>query len=712
MIELYRVDMLLPASASDPLTDFIASYPHLKKPFRVEGLFSPRAGRKLESNFVDVTHEISQIERDYFENVEEPDISFRNLSWSKDDPLKDVFLATYGRFPSETVTGTPFFAHYKYLRPNDYEVPVNGRVPDTDWNKGPIDLSRWRLGGSDFKIVSPFSLPGYYIGDATDFEDLVNFWNLTAAGLDLTFYDPRFKERFTEQRKYRAFKFGGRYTGDGLKGINLWFRAPAAPSGDMATDLHMLVGDASDFGSDARLCLVDEAIWNGLNLQVPEMFYRTVSTLAATDETVTPPRLTFPLPERPFDDESHFQLYIVSVSAGMAFYGSEHITTAAPYLPEINPFYSQEVLIRSDSVRVARGATGVITNTAADHMSISAMDVVRLTTEIFRHVEIELSLSKAGLVASRLIRQMGGLDGCKPFKIEGVRHLIETHKPDQSFSRSDAMQVIKGQPGVTPLSDYQGLYIEKRPPGSELTNSAVLDFLLDRGVFRPGLRFECPNCRLDFWMTLDAAKAKVECEYCGESVNTSRQLRDKGWAFRRSGLFGRDDNQEGGIPVALTLLQLANILMFTGGYFIPAANLKSIGAAIPLCETDFCVISEFEGRVQVVIGECKNRKPITEADIDNLMAVADAFPENRFEVFVVFAKLGIFEAEELSWIERLNRGGKRRAIVMTRRELERYNGYDEAAVEFEIDFPIVTFTDLAHATEIVHFRQLRRPISL
>ena len=36
-------------------------------------------------------------------------------------------------------------------------------------------------------------------------------------------------------------------------------------------------------------------------------------------------------------------------------------------------------------------------------------------------VGIAASPSKPGLIASTLIRQMGGLDGCRPFKIAGVR---------------------------------------------------------------------------------------------------------------------------------------------------------------------------------------------------------------------------------------------------------------------------------------------------
>jgi len=34
--------------------------------------------------------------------------------------------------------------------------------------------------------------PGFYVGSTSDLTDLINFWNLRAANIDLVFYDPAF----------------------------------------------------------------------------------------------------------------------------------------------------------------------------------------------------------------------------------------------------------------------------------------------------------------------------------------------------------------------------------------------------------------------------------------------------------------------------------------------------------------------------------------
>lgn len=158
----------------------------------------------------------------------------------------------------------------------------------------------------------------------------------------------------------------------------------------------------------------------------------------------------------------------------------------------------------------------------------------------------------------RLIQQMGGIQGCSAFKITGVRRLIESHTPQQTFTRGHATKTIWGSGTANPLSSYDNLYIERRPLGSKLDSNSVFDYLLKQGVFRAGLRFDCPSCRLHCWTSIDDIPTDASCDYCGHRFNITPFLKNRGdWVFRRSHLFGRDDHQEGAIPVVLTLQQLA-----------------------------------------------------------------------------------------------------------------------------------------------------------
>ena len=90
-----------------------------------------------------------------------------------------------------------------------------------------------------------------------------------------------------------------------------------------------------------------------------------------------------------------------------------------------------------------------------------------------------------------------------------------------------------------------------------------------------GLELTCRHCELPFWLSLDEAKTTAECVYCGRTFGIVAQLKDRDWAFRRSGLFGRNDNQEGGIPVALTLQQLDTALSMDRMLYATSLELQA-----------------------------------------------------------------------------------------------------------------------------------------
>ena len=118
----------------------------------------------------------------------------------------------------------------------------------------------------------------------------------------------------------------------------------------------------------------------------------------------------------------------------------------------------------------------------------------------------------------------------------------------------------------------------------------MLKYLLKQRVFRVGLELTCPNCQLPDWIHLDDVKSRSSCGYCDHVYDVTPQLKDRDWRYRRSGIFGRDDHQAGGVPVALTLQQLdtslhENLLMYsTGMAFRPAS------AAIEPCKSDLVAV--------------------------------------------------------------------------------------------------------------------------
>jgi hypothetical protein len=184
-----------------------------------------------------------------------------------------------------------------------------------------------------------------------------------------------------------------------------------------------------------------------------------------------------------------------------------------------------------------------------------------------------------------------------------------------------------------------------------------------------------------------------------------RQLRDRDWAYRRSGLFGTN-KESGSIPVALTLQQIETVLHFRKGVFATGMHLTSGGAGIQECESDIVILHEGYGaKLEVAIGECKSRGGIIdEHDIRRLSSVARAFPSDRVDCFVVFAKTGSFSTEEIARCQSVQRDGKVRVILLSEQELEPYHVYERTSKELSIRATAISLGDMARITTEIFFQ--------
>lgn len=703
LVRLYRVDVLQKTSEGNQTAAFTDGYKHLPWPFFHEELFTPNMWDGKDALIADISHPIKRISRKIHRWSASPEPGLDVYEWKESDPLADVFACTFGAFPPVAETGIDYLGMANAgLIGTLKTIEINGEVPPLHPARETIASLNRAFVERHYTVQNYWNHPGFYIGEIDNLQDLINFWNLRAAGISLLFHDPRYSDRLAHLREQWAEQI--RQMGPqphGPEGVAIWHREDR-PLGN----------DHEVFGEGLSVVRIDNSLWNGLNIRVPIMHFGEDSVLASVGEISGKPSISFAVPATPFAEsqDNYNQHCVLSVDTTIGLFGNDRATLHAPFIPQLNEFYGRNSYYEWNAARAEPESLGLITSISKGDTTLNALNVSQLIKEIFSSVGISASPSKPGLIATTIMQQMGGLDSCRPFKIAGVRNLIENHRPDQSFNRATAAQTILGVGTDRSLSDYQSLFIEYREPGQALTKDAVLSYLLNRGVFRAGLKFDCPNCQLEFWVSLDDAKSRLECEYCGHVFNASAQLRDKAWAFRRSGLFGRDDHQEGAIPVLLTLQQLVRTGRPGSAIFTTAMDLNLQHAAITACETDFVVVHSVvrDQKIDIVIGECKTRKAITADDVTKLKAIADAFPSDHYNVFVVFARLTPFTPEEVELIKQVNGPYQQRAIILTARELEPYFVYELTEKEFDIDKIAVTYSDMAKVTDRVFFKKLRR----
>jgi hypothetical protein len=459
-------------------------------------------------------------------------------------------------------------------------------------------------------------------------------------------------------------------------------------------------------GKDFVNCTVSKHTWNGMNVVPPIIHFKEQSVLASVTRDNLP-RVTFQLPEKPFQDDLSCanQHMVVSIHPLMDIQ-NESMTLLPPYIPDLNEHYGRKLYYIYNQVRAEPSGIGIITTISKNNLTLTALDNRELIQKIFMVFGIDAKPSQAGLITSRLIQQMGGLQGCRVFKIAGVRHLIEKYQPHEPFKRSAAIQIIGENDvstGIPRYTQYENLCLEHNPNLRKWKPEHAFLYLLKKRVFMAGLEFVCPRCELKFWRVLDDVKSETICEYCGEHFEVMTQLKDRDWAYRRSGLFGRDDHQEGGLAVSLVLQQL-NTAFYRDMFFATGMNLFSSSKQIK-CESDLVVLhSDSYGRVGLVIGECKTRKNIKEDDVSNLIRVADALQKSGIDVFLLFAKLVPFSAEEIALCKKAQDEGEPRVIMLSDRELEPYYMYEQAKNEFVMNRTHAnSLRDIARATREIYF---------
>lgn len=707
LIDLYRVDLLLPVGADDEVKAFPKKFPHLINPFFHDSIFIGGANEQMRAQLLDIHNALAHL-RDKPEWKAINDQGFRIYNWQADDPLVDVFLTQFGTYPSTDEIGID----YREILTQGFETTEFGLDPVSPIPADILDhpsityLSRHAL-ERHYGVQAGWDSPGFFVGDATNLDDLVCHWNLRAADITLWFVDPAHLDRYAEiipaWKKAMQESVAHRHEWD--RCVAAWTRRE-----DVEEALQPFVG------MQLTVCPVSEHSWNGRNVRPPMMSFDQVSVLGVFGRERSQPKVSFALSNKPFCGDSwfHTQHLVASVSFIGGLYGDEQYTLKPPYLPELNEFYARTMNFQYDRLRIEPERIGIVIDAVDTDAWLYALPVADLFERIFGMAGYTTKLSNGGLITRQLISRLGGLQGARVFKIPGVRRLLRTHGPAASFTKDGAIQLIGKKDPDNPdakFSDYLDLHIEQRPRGTKLKPDDVFGHLVEKGLFRIGAELTCPSCRMASWIALDILMQRVVCELCGHEYDATRQLVGCVWHYRRSGVLGAERNAQGAIPVALTLQQLETTLR--GGLhndvYSPSLDLTKKGQAHNECEVDFVWVipRPYPRKTVIILGECKDQGPIKsdefERDIENLRRVADAIPRKRFKTFILLSKLNHFSSEEIARAKTLNTEYQQRTILLTARELEPYYIYERTKAEFDIDSHGGTPEDLACTTAKMYF---------
>jgi len=673
LMDLFSVDVLFPVSQTKEIDSLIKEYPFLKAPMHYNQniFYEDYISKKNNIGYLDSLNIVN-----YYWDKE---VKYRSkgyqsrctsLIWEENEELKHFFSILFGYFPTDYNLRDNFEnAFLKGMRSKVVYISING-----PFNKELVsDISPIKLTGSELiGYGGTWGGNGIYVGDENNFDDLLYFWNLRASGLSVDFLPKNKIERFREFIKESIQKLDD--IPNKNPNIEDWITVYYAGSHDEVKEI------IKEFQGKKRFVFnhCDKIIWNGLNIKPTYFCFGWEQVLASIDKSDDRFSVSVNFPDKKFMADNNrmadvgFQQLAVSIDPIHELGYPEH-TLKPPFLRRLNEFYSRQIAFDPWRIRVERYGIAEIMNVNDNSSTFYPIPHQVLIQKIFELAGIKSKISQAGLITKRIIEKIGGVDGGRVFKISSVRKLLQTSGTEDSFSRGEATRRIWDEGN---FRKHEGLYIEPRKRPS-LTPDLVFDFLLKKDFLRAGLELTCGHCRLSNWLSLAEIDDIWRCNYCGDENKTSLQLSNKGdWKFRKSGLFAKDNSQEGAIPVILALLVFLRIVNSSEFIYSPSLILEIAGKS---CEVDFSVLQYGRGReIQLAIGECKSEAgTIGQGDVDNLKSVQEKIRKLGINCFMVFSKTAKeFTEEEITLFKKL-RTERIPIILLTNKELEPYEPYWE-----------------------------------
>lgn len=704
LIDLFAVDVLFAVSDSAEILELIKKYPFLRDPGHYsKTIYYDDFSGKKSIGFLDIKGAIEYFwEKTYKHKPETFKSNFLLLKWDPNDPLSNLFSIQFGYFP--VIQGIEFKHNYEHLFVRglcaDQRKISHNATLSNDFVKRhtPIQCTAAKLTG--YPRGARMNQNGIYVGKSNNFNDLVCFWNLRASGICLSYFANDLAERTFSfaQSQLEVFDALPDRNPNFLGRLTIYYMSD---NGDAISEI------VKKFATKKTLTRhqVSEASWNGFNIQPASFSFGRERVVVDIDESDGRFEVVIKLPEKKFltnsekdADWQHLAVMIDSYS-DLGYHGH---TLNPPYLRELNEFYARKITIGPWSLRIESEGIACIEKVYDNYISLYPIPYYSLVEKLFEVIGLKIKKSQPGLLADKIIDRLNGLEGARALKIKGVRKLLQGQKANIQYvtidgnrerqinyikakfvDRKGAIRVI----GVSDFEKHKRLYIERRDL-PELTPDQVFNFLLKKDFFRAGLEVQCSDCRLKSWLSLVQLDDKWICESCGSSNTTTLLLKDSGdWKFRKSGLFAKDNNQEGSIPVLLTLLTFQRVLNHSD--LIYTSSLKVNGENID-CEIDFSILQyKSRGDIEFCIGECKNEGGlITQDDCDKLLSVYNKIEsDDRMKCYMTFAKTAdSFTSEELDRFKKLKEQNIR-LILFTNQEMEPYFPYWKEDGDIDDDIP-------------------------
>lgn len=252
-----------------------------------------------------------------------------------------------------------------------------------------------------------------------------------------------------------------------------------------------------------------------------------------------------------------------------------------------------------------------LANSENDHIFLDMPRAEAVMTEWFRERGWKVSLSGPGRIATQLIKQLGGAFGTGWLAHKGVILLLKELENEAGMPRQAVIGRLKKV-----ITDDSLFFDSER----------FLERLIESNALRLGAKIQCPICTRHNWYELNALEYELPCRFClSEFKPPQKSPKDIEWTYRAHGPFASSIAQ-GSFTVLLTL-------KFLGGdhdrgitplfSYIAEKNGKILEADLT------CLYKRSTWRssqTHVVHVECKSFNRFEKRDVERMKDLSEEFP--------------------------------------------------------------------------------------
>jgi hypothetical protein len=390
----------------------------------------------------------------------------------------------------------------------DDTMPI---IPQEVYNYySPIYLTVMKL----LQRVRTFPAQSYiFVGEPTELQDLIDFWNLRALGNKIWLFLPisHYKELKSQiQAVYEMYE--GKDRSQFLEYPVLLFSRNVEGQEKTILDwIHQLVPNAQ---------VIQDSLSSIFNYRLHRNTYAYEDTHQFPIMSVNG-RLDFPthLPvffKRDRSQATGQRFWFVDLSFG-GFFLQHNYLPNFPRDPGIEKKLPRNLLGQMGRI-TDEGLSIISSPLYHSHIMVSLPKAFEAISAIFEHRGMRIEFSKPGHITQQIMQSLGGIHDCRIFKLKAVRDALELLNDGKAHPVDEILQKIgEGLRGLPDdFSIIQGKRVAEIEPQDRLTIMHQL------GMIQQGWELECKTCYIKEWHPIGSFGDKFTCPRCFTEQQTPR----------------------------------------------------------------------------------------------------------------------------------------------------------------------------------------------